>query len=210
MLLPIWHHCPIWIGSAKAKKACHPSLCRRFICMAAMMRHAVGAEYRNASGQCFRLRSSWHHPRLPRIIGRAYENASPAPYCRYWLRLGRAGHRCRKAGFAIFSPAITTRSLSPMTPMRLNGVTPSIYCFTAEGMAHRAYHARRFDLILANILATPLCHLAADFKHHLRPHGRVIVSGILNEQARRVSRAIAPMICRWNGKLSLGMDEPLL
>lgn len=70
--------------------------------------------------------------------------------------------------------------------MRLNGVTPSIYCFTAEGMAHRAYHARRFDLILANILATPLCHLAADFKHHLRPHGRVIVSGILNEQARRV------------------------
>lgn len=70
--------------------------------------------------------------------------------------------------------------------MRLNGVTPRMTCFTAEGMAHRAYQAKRFDLILANILAAPLRDLAADFKYHLRPHGRVIVSGILNEQARRV------------------------
>ena len=70
--------------------------------------------------------------------------------------------------------------------MRLNGVTPRMTCFTAEGMAHRAYQAKHFDLILANILAAPLRDLAADFKCHLRPHGRVIVSGILNEQARRV------------------------
>ena len=72
------------------------------------------------------------------------------------------------------------------TNARLNGVAPRIHCFTAEGMAHRAYQAKRFDLILANILAAPLRDLAADFKRHLTPHGRVIVSGILNEQARRV------------------------
>ena len=70
--------------------------------------------------------------------------------------------------------------------MRLNGVTPRMTCFTAEGMAHRAYQAKRFDLILANILAAPLRDLAADFKCHLRQDGRIIVSGILNEQARRV------------------------
>ena len=70
--------------------------------------------------------------------------------------------------------------------MRLNGVNPRMTCFIAEGMAHRAYHARRFDLILANIMAMPLCHLARDFKTHMAPQGRVIVSGILNEQARRV------------------------
>ena len=70
--------------------------------------------------------------------------------------------------------------------MRLNGVTPRVTCFTAEGMAHRAYQAKRFDLILANIMATPLRHLARDFKSHLTQNGRIIVSGILNEQARRV------------------------
>ena len=70
--------------------------------------------------------------------------------------------------------------------MRLNGVTPRVTCFTAEGMAHRAYQAKRFDLILANIMATPLRHLARDFKSHLTQDGRIIVSGILNEQARRV------------------------
>lgn len=70
--------------------------------------------------------------------------------------------------------------------MRLNGVTPRVTCFTAEGMAHRAYQAKRFDLILANIMATPLRHLARDFKSHLTQDGRIIVSGILNEQARSV------------------------
>ena len=70
--------------------------------------------------------------------------------------------------------------------IRLNGVTPRVTCFTAEGMAHRAYQAKRFDLILANIMATPLRHLARDFKSHLTQNGRIIVSGILNEQARSV------------------------
>lgn len=70
--------------------------------------------------------------------------------------------------------------------LRRNNVAPHIVCFTAEGMTHRAYRARRFDLILANIMAAPLRHLARDFKSHLAPNGRIIVSGILNEQARRV------------------------
>lgn len=70
--------------------------------------------------------------------------------------------------------------------LRLNAVAPRIHCFTAEGLAHRAYQAKRFDLILANIMAAPLRHLARDFKSHLTQDGRIIVSGILNEQARRV------------------------
>lgn len=72
------------------------------------------------------------------------------------------------------------------TNARLNVVHPHIRCFTAEGMAHRAFQARRFDLILANIMAGPLRHLAHDFKNRLTLRGRVIVSGILNEQARSV------------------------
>lgn len=75
----------------------------------------------------------------------------------------------------------TTRANS-----RFNHVAPHITSFTAIGMAHRAYHARRFDLILANILAAPLTGLAQDFEQHLTRHGRVIVSGLLNEQARNI------------------------
>jgi ribosomal protein L11 methyltransferase len=69
---------------------------------------------------------------------------------------------------------------------RRNGVQPNITTLIAEGLTHRLFYGRRFDLILANILAAPLCHLAQDFKRCLTPNGRVIVSGILNEQARQV------------------------
>lgn len=69
---------------------------------------------------------------------------------------------------------------------RLNHVAPRIRCFTATGMAHPTYHGRRFDLILANILAAPLRHLASDFDRHLSPRGRVIVAGLMDEQARAV------------------------
>ncbi|MCH1542594.1 MAG: 50S ribosomal protein L11 methyltransferase [Alphaproteobacteria bacterium] len=70
--------------------------------------------------------------------------------------------------------------------MRLNKVAPYITCFPSVGMAHRHYQARRFDLIVANILAGPLRQLAGDFNRHLSHGGRVIIAGILNEQARQV------------------------
>ena len=70
--------------------------------------------------------------------------------------------------------------------MRLNKVAPYITCFPSVGMAHRHYQARRFDLIVANILAGPLRQLARDFNRHLSHGGRVIIAGILNEQARQV------------------------
>ena len=70
--------------------------------------------------------------------------------------------------------------------MRLNGVAPRITAFTASGMAHPLYHGRRFDLIFANIMARPLIKLAADFDRHLASNGRLILSGLMNEQARKV------------------------
>lgn len=71
--------------------------------------------------------------------------------------------------------------------MARNGVTPRIQAFTALGMQQAAYRGRRFDVIFANIMAAPLVDLAADFKAHVSDTGRVILSGLLNEQARRVS-----------------------
>lgn len=69
----------------------------------------------------------------------------------------------------------------------LNGVSPHISSFVAGGMQHRYYLGRKFDVIFANILARPLIALAGDFEAHLARGGRLILSGLMTTQARRVS-----------------------
>ena len=58
----------------------------------------------------------------------------------------------------------------------------------AGGMAHPLLAARGpYDLIVANILAGPLCELARQLAGHLRPGGLVLLAGILAEQAEAVA-----------------------
>ena len=45
------------------------------------------------------------------------------------------------------------------------------------------------DIVLANILANPLCQLSADISALIKPQGSLILSGILNEQAETVAHA---------------------
>ncbi len=59
----------------------------------------------------------------------------------------------------------------------------------------------RFDVVVANILAGPLAQLAAGIVRHLRPGGRLGLSGILSEQAAEVLEAYAPWV---------DFDEPAL
>lgn len=66
----------------------------------------------------------------------------------------------------------------------LNGA-PAIQCVTAPGFRH-ARLAERFDLVIANILAGPLKRLARDMAAHTAGGGRVLLSGILDEQAADV------------------------
>ncbi len=60
----------------------------------------------------------------------------------------------------------------------------------AAGMKHEL-HARRapYDLIVANILAGPLIELAGDFAAHTAPRGHLLLSGLLDTQARAVRAA---------------------
>jgi ribosomal protein L11 methyltransferase len=50
----------------------------------------------------------------------------------------------------------------------------------------------RADIVLANILAEPLQHLASSFAQLLEPGGRIVLSGILVSQASEVARHYAP------------------
>ncbi|MGX6647342.1 50S ribosomal protein L11 methyltransferase [Maricaulaceae bacterium MS644] len=59
----------------------------------------------------------------------------------------------------------------------------------ADGFDHPAFEGRSFDLVLANILAGPLIHLAPEIAAVLEPGGTVVLSGLLEEQADGVTRA---------------------
>jgi ribosomal protein L11 methyltransferase len=74
--------------------------------------------------------------------------------------------------------------------VRLNGVTARVRTVVATGLGHRLIGTGApYDLIVANILALPLVQLAPAIARHLAPGGHVILSGLLDEQKRRVAAA---------------------
>ncbi|MFZ1988431.1 MAG: 50S ribosomal protein L11 methyltransferase [Alphaproteobacteria bacterium] len=67
---------------------------------------------------------------------------------------------------------------------------PSIRHMVAPGFRHPALQAaHRFDLVLANILAKPLIRLSREIARHAQSNARLILSGILDEQAAGVIAA---------------------
>lgn len=71
-----------------------------------------------------------------------------------------------------------------------NGVSGAIEFWAATGFHHQETLLRRpFDLIMANILAEPLIGLAADVRQYIAPQGTVILSGLLDTQAKGVVAA---------------------
>ena len=65
-----------------------------------------------------------------------------------------------------------------------NQVATRISCYLPEDF--KAFQA---DIVLANILANPLCEMAAKIAGFVKPQGQLILSGILNEQADKVISA---------------------
>ncbi len=72
---------------------------------------------------------------------------------------------------------------------RLNGVSARIDAAKADGFESPVFEGRSFELIFANILAGPLMGLAPDIAAALAPQGRVILSGIIDDMADRVTKA---------------------
>jgi len=71
-----------------------------------------------------------------------------------------------------------------------NGVGRLVRPVLADGWHGRAVQAGApYDLVLANILARPLCRIARDLTSGLAPGGTVILAGLLASQARMVLAA---------------------
>lgn len=62
--------------------------------------------------------------------------------------------------------------------------------------------SQRFDLVVANILANPLIELAERLQRVLRPGGRLVLAGLLREQAAAVTAAYS--------QIDFAIDEPLI
>jgi len=71
----------------------------------------------------------------------------------------------------------------------VNAVSEHIKSYQADGFESPSLKDQQFDLIFANILAGPLMGLAPDIANALAPGGKVILSGILDEQAETVIKA---------------------
>lgn len=69
----------------------------------------------------------------------------------------------------------------------MNALKRRMRVILADGYRHAAIRTGQpFDLIFANILARPLCAMAADLSAHLAPGGHAILAGLLGTQARMV------------------------
>jgi ribosomal protein L11 methyltransferase len=86
-----------------------------------------------------------------------------------------------------------------------NGVAARVRCLLSDGYANAVLRrAGPFDLILANILAEPLCDMARDAARNLAPGGVAVLSGLLDRQADRVVAAHRP----WGLRLRAQIGGP--
>lgn len=76
--------------------------------------------------------------------------------------------------------------------VKANGVANSVTTAVSTGFRSPVIGEwSPFDLIIANVLAGPLKAMAPDFRQHLAPGGRIILSGILTHQRRSVLAAFS-------------------
>jgi ribosomal protein L11 methyltransferase len=92
-----------------------------------------------------------------------------------------------------------------------NGVGHRIGWLESEGYKNPLLRAKApFDVILANILADPLCKLAHGTARHLAPGGAAVLSGLLERQAERVIDAHRRAGLRLRREITLGIWTTLV
>ena len=85
-----------------------------------------------------------------------------------------------------------------------NGVAAEVTPIVAAGLAHPAIAAKApFDLIMANILAGPLLGMASRIAPVAAPGGHLILSGLLDGQAREVRARYLAQGFLLEGRISL-------
>lgn len=93
----------------------------------------------------------------------------------------------------------------------LNKLDHLIHIYVSEGLtAPEIKSSSPYDLIIANILANPLCDMADELSAHLTLNGNLILSGLLVTQAETVINAYASHNCKLQKQLNLGNWSTLI
>lgn len=101
---------------------------------------------------------------------------------------GILGTGCAKSGLSGLGLDIDPLAVDNARENRaLNGIAPGI--FNIESGSVEAAAGRKFDLVLANILARPLMEMAPALAAARAPGGCLVLSGILESQADSVEAA---------------------
>ena len=88
--------------------------------------------------------------------------------------------------------------------VRGNGVLGRVVEITAAGLQHRRILGNApFNLVTANILAGPLISLAPGIRRIMAPGGQLILSGLLDSQAREVGAVYSTLSFKFVSRLSL-------
>jgi ribosomal protein L11 methyltransferase len=91
---------------------------------------------------------------------------------------------CRVLGVDNDAPSIRVAQEN----LKANGVADAVTLLCGDGFRDaRVRKGGPYELILANILAEPLCRMAEYVTRHLAPGGHVILSGLLTTQERQVT-----------------------
>ena len=69
-----------------------------------------------------------------------------------------------------------------------------IQYFVPDDFAQSAFASQRFDIVVANILSSPLKLMAPMLSGRVAPGGSLVLSGVLARQAEEVAAAYAPFI----------------
>ncbi|HEX4295301.1 MAG TPA: 50S ribosomal protein L11 methyltransferase [Rhizomicrobium sp.] len=92
-----------------------------------------------------------------------------------------------------------------------NGEAPLIRAFTADGLTHPVLARKApYDLIIANILASPLTRLAPEIARSLAPGGMALLSGLLAWQENMVTSFYRPQGLVYRGARRSGSWSALL
>ncbi len=90
---------------------------------------------------------------------------------------------CRVLGVDNDAPSVRVAGEN----VKANGVADVVHLLLGDGFGSAVVKRRGpYDLILANILAEPLCAMARDLRRQLAPGGTAVLSGLLISQERQV------------------------
>jgi ribosomal protein L11 methyltransferase len=94
---------------------------------------------------------------------------------------------------------------------KINGLNGRVRTLLSDGYANPAVSAGgSYDLIVANILARPLCEMAGDLARHLAPNGTAVLSGLLNRQEAQVLAAHRARGLRLTARIRVGVWPTLI